>query len=59
MPDIWVETVHEDERRDGKKKNSIVDEKEKNTSTQDRVHEGKKRPAATKDHRGQERKRAA
>jgi hypothetical protein len=59
MPDIWVETVHEDERRDGKKKNGVVVEKEENTSTQDRAHQGKKRPMATKEHRGQERKRAA
>jgi hypothetical protein len=59
--DVWLETVHESERRDGKKNNSSpVSEDEDKVPAQDT----KKRPAArkgnlTKDNRGQKRKRAA
>jgi hypothetical protein len=58
MSDVWIETVHESERRDGKKNNSVPVSKDKDkVSAQDT----KKRPAAstTKDNRGQKRKRAA
>jgi len=57
MEDVWVETVHESERRDGKKNKSVPVSKEKQNT--------KKRPASaskdnpTKDNRGQKRKRAA
>ena len=52
MEDVWVETVHETERRDGKKNNSArVSEDE--ASAQGR----RERSPARKDNRGQERKR--
>jgi hypothetical protein len=61
MEDVWVETVHESERRDGKKNNSVPVSKDKDKVS---VQDTKKRPAASKDNprkdnRGQERKRAA
>jgi hypothetical protein len=59
MSDVWVETVHESERRDGKKNNNVAVSKRK-VSAQGT----KKRPAASKDNpmkdnRGRERKRAS
>ena len=59
MEDVWVETVHESERRDGKKNNSAPATKDKVSA-----RSTKKRPAArkdnpTKDKQGQERKSAA
>jgi hypothetical protein len=54
MEDVWVETVHETERRDGKKNNSVAVKKEK-ASAQER----KKPLASSKDDHGQERKRSA
>ena len=59
MEDVWLETIHESERRDRKKNNSVPVSKDK-VSAQDT----KKRPAAgkdnpPKDNRGQKRKRAA
>jgi hypothetical protein len=57
MEDVWLETVHESERRDGKKNNSVGVSEDKASAP-----ETKKRPiaskGATKD-RGQKRKRAA
>jgi hypothetical protein len=61
MEDVWLETVHESERRDGKKNNGVpVNKDTAKVSTQGT----KKRPAAskdkpTKDIRGHEKKRAA
>jgi hypothetical protein len=59
MEDVWVETVHESERRDGKKNNSVPVSEDK-VLAQDK----KKRPAAskdnpTKDNPGRKRERAA
>jgi hypothetical protein len=59
MEDVWLETVHESERRDGKKNNSAAVGEDKVSAS-----DTKKRPAAskgnsTKDNRGQKRKRAA
>jgi hypothetical protein len=59
MEDVWLETVHESERRDGKKNKSVPASKDKVSA-----HDTKKRPAASKDDstkasRGQEKKRAA
>jgi len=53
MEDVWVETVHQAEHRDGKK-NNVADTEEKEPEQDKR-----KRPTAKVDHRGQERKRAA
>jgi hypothetical protein len=59
--DVMVETVHESERRDGKKNNSApVSDNDDNASAQDtkkRLATSKANP--TKDIRGQGRKRAA
>jgi hypothetical protein len=59
MEDVWLETVHESERRDGKKNNSVAVSEDKASAP-----DTKKRPTAskgdsTKDHRGQKRKRGA
>jgi hypothetical protein len=59
MEDVWLETVHESERRDGKKNNSVPASNDKVS-----VHSTKKRPATskdnpTKDNRGEKRKRVA
>jgi hypothetical protein len=54
MEDVWVETVHEEERRDRKKNENVTPQKDEKTQAQDRS----KRPAARKDNRQQE-KRAA
>jgi hypothetical protein len=59
MEDVWLETIHESERRAGKKNSSVAINKDK-ASAQDK----KTRPVASKDNpakdtRGQERKRAA
>jgi hypothetical protein len=59
MEDVWLETVHESERRDGKKNNSVPASNDKESA-----HDAKKRPAAskdnpTKDNRGEKRKRVA
>jgi hypothetical protein len=54
MDDVWVETVHETERRDGKKARSVAADKKKPTE------DVRKRPTAKvtrKDNQG--RKRAA
>jgi hypothetical protein len=56
MEDVWVETVHESERRDGRKNDNKGAVREQKASEQN----GKKTPqAARKDDRAQERKRAA
>ena len=54
MEDVWVETVHEAERRDTKKNHSVEIRKEKAL-----VQEITKRRFAKKDNRAQGRKRAA
>jgi hypothetical protein len=59
MEDVWVETVHESERRDGKKNNSVPVSEDK-VLAQDK----KKRPTASKDNKtkdnpGRKRERAA
>jgi len=63
MEDVWVETIHESERRAGKKNDSLPVSEDKVTAM-----DTKKRPAAakdkdkdnlTKEHRGQKKKRAA
>ena len=62
MEDVWLETIHESERRAGKKYDgvSVSEDGEDKVTAMDT----KKRPAAnkdslTKEHRGQKRKRAA
>jgi hypothetical protein len=50
MEDVWVETVHEAERRDGKKNS---------TDREQKVEDRKKPAGSPKGHRGRERKRAA
>ena len=59
MEDVWLETVHESERRDGRKNNSVLGSNDKVSA-----HDAKKRPAANKDNptgdnRGEKRKRLA
>jgi hypothetical protein len=61
MEDVWLETIHESERRAGKKSNGVLVDKDKDEVS---AQATKKRPAAskdnpTKDNRGQKRKRAA
>ena len=62
MEDVWVETIHESERRAGKKHDgvSVSEDGQGNVMAMDT----KKRPdankdALTKEHRGQKKKRAA
>jgi hypothetical protein len=59
--DVWLETVHESERRDGKKNNSSpVSEDEDKVSAQDtKKRAAPRKDNPTKDNRGQKRKRAA
>jgi len=59
MEDVWLETIHESERRDGKKNKSVPVSEDKVLA-----QNAKKRPAASKDNptkgnRGQKRRRAA
>jgi hypothetical protein len=59
MEDVWLETVHESERRDGKKNNSVPVSEDKVSAP-----DTKRRPAAskdnpTKDNQGRKRKPAA
>jgi hypothetical protein len=57
--DVWVETVHESERRDGKKNNSVAvgDDTMRAENPKKRSGANKAKPA--KGTRGQDRKRVA
>ena len=56
MEDVWLETVHESERRDGKKNNSVP---KKVSARPTKKRRAVSKAESTKDNRGQERKRAA
>jgi hypothetical protein len=56
MEDVWLETVHESERRDGKKNNSVP---KKVSALPTKKRRAVSKADSTKDNRGQERKRAA
>jgi hypothetical protein len=61
MDDVWLETVHESERRDGKMNTRVPASKDTDRVT---ARDTKKRPAASKDNsakagRGQGKKPAA
>jgi len=58
MEDVWVETVHQSERRDRKRIESVPVSKDKKPA-QDRAKHPVVDKDTTTDYRGQERKRAA